>query len=89
MISPEQCRAARSWLGWNQQELAERAKISLSTVRDFELGKRRPITNNLDAMQEALEAGGIRLLFTDEGEAAGILARDARLDAAQGKSSSP
>jgi ribosome-binding protein aMBF1 (putative translation factor) len=84
MISPEQSRAARGWLGWNQQGLADRAKISLSTVRDFETGKRAPIRNNLDAMQEALEAGGVRLVFTDEGEPAGILARDARLDAAPG-----
>ena len=84
MISPEQSRAARGWLNWNQQELADRAKISLSTVRDFELGKRMPIRNNLDAMQQALEAGGIRLVFTDNGEAAGVVLSDARLGPAPG-----
>lgn len=78
MISPEQSRAARGWLGWSQQELAERANISLSTVRDFELSKRTPIRNNLDAMQEALETGGIRFLFSDEGNAAGVEIADAR-----------
>lgn len=78
MIYPEQSRAARAWLSWGQQELADRAKISLSTVRDFELGKRKPIRNNLDAMQAALEHGGLRFLFTDEGEAAGIALGDTR-----------
>lgn len=72
MISPEHSRAARAWLNWNQQELAGRAKISLSTVRDFETGKRKPIRNNLDAMQQALEAAGIRLVFDATGKPAGI-----------------
>jgi transcriptional regulator with XRE-family HTH domain len=59
-MSPEQARAARSWLGWTQAELAERARVGLSTVKDYEGGKRTPIPNNLDAMQRALEGAGIR-----------------------------
>ncbi len=47
MISPEQSRAARGWLDWSQEELAKRANVSLSTVRDFEKGRRVPIGNNL------------------------------------------
>ena len=77
MISPEHSRAARAWLNWNQQELADRAKISLSTVRDFELGKRAPIRNNLDAMEQALEAAGVRLLSSADGKPAGIAVDDA------------
>lgn len=76
MISPEQSRAARGWLNWNQQELAARAKVSLSTVRDFETGKRAPIRNNLDAMQQALEAAGVQLVFTGDGKPAGIATDD-------------
>ena len=64
-MSPEQARAARSWLGWTQAELAERARVGLSTVKDYEGGKRTPIANNLDAMQRALEKAGIG--FTDKG----------------------
>jgi transcriptional regulator with XRE-family HTH domain len=63
MISPEQCRAARAWLGWPQPELASRAKVGLSTVRDFETGMRTPIVNNRQAIQGALEAAGIAFLF--------------------------
>jgi ribosome-binding protein aMBF1 (putative translation factor) len=66
MISPEQCRAARAWLGWPQPELAKRAKVGLSTVRDFETGTRTPIQNNRGAIQQALEGAGIRFLFDGE-----------------------
>ena len=62
-MSPEQCRAARSWLAWTQAELAAKAKVGLSTVKDYEGGKRTPIANNLEAIKRALEAGGIR--FTE------------------------
>ncbi len=66
MISPEQCRAARAWLGWPQPELAKRAKVGLSTVRDFETGTRTPIPNNREAMQRAFEAAGVTLLFKED-----------------------
>lgn len=71
-MSPEQCRAARGWLGWSQQDLADRAKVGLSTVRDFEAGRRQPIPNNLDAMRRSLAEAGVRLLFDREGKATGI-----------------
>jgi ribosome-binding protein aMBF1 (putative translation factor) len=58
-MSPEQVRAARNWLAWTQAELAERAKVGLSTVKDYESAKRTPIANNLEAIKRALEAGGI------------------------------
>jgi len=68
-MSPEQCRAARAWLGWSQQDLAKRAKVGLSTVKDFENGSRTPIANNLGAMQQALEAADMELT---DGEKPGI-----------------
>lgn len=66
MISPEQCRAARAWLGWPQPELAKRARVGLSTVRDFETGARNPIVHNREAIQRALETEGVRFLFDGE-----------------------
>lgn len=60
MISPEQCRAARAWLNWSQDELAKQAEVALSTVRDFEKGDREPISHNIQAIQRTLEAGGIQ-----------------------------
>jgi transcriptional regulator with XRE-family HTH domain len=59
-------------LGWSQQDLSDRAGVSLSTIRDFEGEKRTPIRNNLSAMREAFEAAGVQFTFTAEGEATGI-----------------
>jgi transcriptional regulator with XRE-family HTH domain len=72
MITPEQSRAARGWLDWTQGDLAERANVALSTIRDFEKGRRTPIKNNLDAMRQAFEAAGVRMLFSEGGKALGV-----------------
>lgn len=69
-MTPEQSRAARGWLDWSQQELAAKASVSLSTVRDFEKGRRVPIANNLTAMRVVLETAGIS--FVDSDGASGI-----------------
>jgi transcriptional regulator with XRE-family HTH domain len=69
-MTPEQCRAARGWLGWSQNELAGAAHVSHSTVKDFEVGKRVPIANNLAAIRAALEKEGI--LFVESETASGI-----------------
>jgi predicted transcriptional regulator len=61
MLTPEQSRAARGWLDWSQDDLAKRASVSLSTIRDFEKGRRAPIANNLTAIERALAEAGIRL----------------------------
>ena len=58
-MSPEQVRAARNWLAWTQAELAAKAKVGLSTVKDYERGKRTPIANNLEAIKKALEDAGM------------------------------
>ena len=63
-MSPEQMRAARNWLAWTQAELADRAKVGLSTVKDYESGKRTPIQNNLVALQRSLEAAGMQFTAT-------------------------
>jgi transcriptional regulator with XRE-family HTH domain len=69
---PEQSRAARGWLGLSQDDLARRANVSLSTVRDFEKGRRTPIANNLAAIQRVFEEAGIQLLFHPDGQPSGI-----------------
>lgn len=75
MLTPEQCRAARGWLDWSQDDLAREAKVSLSTVRDFEKGRRTPIPNNLRAIKAALEGHGMEFLDRD-GTAKGVAVSD-------------
>jgi DNA-binding transcriptional regulator YiaG len=70
-MMPEQCRAARAWLNWSQDALAKAATVGLSTVRDFEAGRRDPTRNNLSAMKAALEGEG--LTFVDDEKTWGIL----------------
>jgi ribosome-binding protein aMBF1 (putative translation factor) len=57
-LTAEQCRAARAWLAWSQDDLAKTSGVGLSTLRDFEGGKREPIANNRKAIQAALEREG-------------------------------
>lgn len=71
MISPQQCRAARAWLNWSQEDLAKAARVALSTVRDFEREEREPIAHNVEAIERALADGGIRF-DSGAGELAGI-----------------
>jgi len=71
-MTPQQCRTARAWLDWSQDDLAVAARVSLSTVRDFEKQRRVPIANNLGAMKAALESNGVSFVFDGQGVAAGI-----------------
>lgn len=68
-ITMEQCRAARAMLDISQQDLAEISNLGLSTVRDFEKGRRIPQPNNLLGIKWALEQSGIE--FIPETEALG------------------
>jgi transcriptional regulator with XRE-family HTH domain len=74
IVSSAQVRAARGLIDWSQSQLAKEAGVGLSTIADFERGKRTPIGNNLVAIQRALEAAGVE--FTPEnGGGAGVRLR--------------
>jgi predicted transcriptional regulator len=73
VMTPEQCRAGRGWLGWSQLDLARHAIVSQRTLAALERGEQKPQPNNLAAMRRAIEAAGIRLLFDKDRTAAGIL----------------
>jgi transcriptional regulator with XRE-family HTH domain len=65
MITPAQCRAARALLNWTLPQLAEAAKVSVSTINSFELERRQPTAGNLSLIQSALEAVGVEFIDSD------------------------
>ena len=67
MITSDQIRAARALLRLDQRELAQRAHVSLATLRRVESGaeKPRPSQRAVSAVQHALEAAGVE--FIDNG----------------------
>ena len=73
MITPGQCRAARAFLQISQDELAKGASVGVSTIRDFEVGKRTPVANNLKAIRAELERRGVRVVDPDDSGTLGVL----------------
>ena len=67
MISSGQCRGARGLLRWSQEDLARRAGVGLSTVRDFEADRRTPYQANMAAITGALEQGGVEFIDSNGG----------------------
>jgi transcriptional regulator with XRE-family HTH domain len=72
MTDYRQSRAARSLLGWTQQQLADTAGVALATIQFFETNKRAPIPNNLTAIRRALEDAGIEFIPAKSGKGIGV-----------------
>jgi transcriptional regulator with XRE-family HTH domain len=62
MLTPGQCRAARGLIGWNQQELADRAHIGIVTVHQFEAGLSQPRRITLEVIRRAFETVGLEFI---------------------------
>ena len=63
-ISREQSRMARGALEWSMRDLAKAAKISPTTVNQFERGYTATNNSTLAAIRRAFEDAGI--IFIDE-----------------------
>jgi len=64
-IEIEQLRAARALLGWSQTQLADKAGLSLPTVKRVETERGPKVSAAArQALQKALESGGVE--FIDE-----------------------
>ena len=66
IITARQIRAARALLGWSQQELADRAIVSVNAVMRLELGKVDTRMSTLTAVERALVRGGVEFIAADQ-----------------------
>jgi transcriptional regulator with XRE-family HTH domain len=65
MLTIEQIRAARGLLGWSQSKLAERAGLSLPTVKRVEIDLGPRVSEEArNKLRRALESAGVE--FIDE-----------------------
>ncbi len=65
MISSDQIRAAKALLRWSGEELANRAGVSLSTIRRVEASIGVPEAQNMKtivAIKKALEQAGVEFI---------------------------
>jgi predicted transcriptional regulator len=66
MITPRQIRAARALLGWSQQQLADKAIVSLNALTRLEKGKVDSRVSTLTAIEKTLTKAGIEFLPVGE-----------------------
>lgn len=77
MITARQSRAARALLGWTQETLADKARISLTALKRLESESGLDVYETTrDQVRRALEAAGIVFLSSDKGQ--GVLLVDDR-----------
>lgn len=69
MITARQIRAARALLGWSQQQLADRAIVSLNAVARLEKGKVDSRVSTINSIEKTLGKAGVEFLpAADKGE---------------------
>lgn len=74
-ITPPQIRAARALVDWSQEELAAKAGVGLSTVRDYEKERRGGDIGGLKTICRALENEGVIFLPSENDLGPGVRMR--------------
>ena len=72
MITARQSRAARALLGWTQETLADKARVSLTALKRLESDSGLEVYESTrDQVRRAFEGGGIVLLKS--GQSVGVM----------------
>lgn len=83
MITARQTRAARALLGWSQEMLADKARVSLTALKRMESATGlRVFESTSDQVRRALEAEGIA--FINSGRNEGVMIVDEQEAAKRG-----
>jgi predicted transcriptional regulator len=72
MITARQIRAARALLGWSQQDLADKAIVSLNAITRLERGEVDPRLSTVTAVQKAITKAGVELIADDDRKGEGV-----------------
>jgi len=67
LVTYKQFIAARELLGWTREDLEKKAKISRSTLAEFERGNRNLRMDNFEKLLKAFEKAGIKFVNNEEG----------------------
>jgi transcriptional regulator with XRE-family HTH domain len=59
-------RAARTALGWSQEELAKRASISKPTIARIEMGGISPRADTLNALMQVFKGQGVEVVMGND-----------------------
>jgi transcriptional regulator with XRE-family HTH domain len=62
VIIPAQIRAARALLNWSQEDLAQKAEIALSSVRELETERRTSEAGTIGNVRNAFEEAGVNFV---------------------------
>ena len=71
-ILPSQIRAARALIVWSQELLAKSASVGLSSVKDFEAGRRHIAPDQVSALENALTKAGVQFISLDKSGGPGV-----------------
>ncbi len=80
MITARQSRAARALLGWTQETLADKARVSLTALKRLESDSGLEVYESTrDQVRRAFEVSGIVLL--NSGQSVGVMLVDGKNEA--------
>jgi transcriptional regulator with XRE-family HTH domain len=68
MITSRQVRAARAFLGWTQEKLADKAVVALTALKRLESDPLKVREDTCHRVRRALQAAGIAFVDLDHGE---------------------
>jgi transcriptional regulator with XRE-family HTH domain len=71
-ILPSQIRAARGLIDWSQETLAKASRVSLSTIKDFEAGRRDITSAHVGDLQNALTKAGVQFIPLNKSGGPGV-----------------
>ena len=71
MITAAQIKAARSLLGWTQDDLAGKSGVAVITIKNIERGATQSRADTLGKIKAALQGGGAEIINQDKASPAG------------------